>query len=606
MFPRLSDALHARGSGRETTDLRMVRVPAADHAPGSMRPVYFVNGFYPRIVDGARAPAYAPRASETTMQPIGYIPEVSHTYAYWDLNYALVNEHGLGFAESTCAAKTIGFSPVHGGPNILCIEELTKIALERCATARCAVQTMGSLAEQYGYFNTESGTPTSFSYGGSAECLLVSDADEVWHFHVMTAPSGRSAVWAAQRVPDDHATALPNAFVIRKMDLQDVDTYLASRDVVDVAAQAGFYDPSSGAPFDFTAAFAYFNATEMHLGPDCPEDYNLYTGRRLWRVFDRLAPGLQLDPALGHVASRATYPLSVRPEEPVTLATVKELLRDHYEGTPFDLTRGLAAGPFGNPDRWGSGPNERAVQGGWERAISMHRTTWVFVVESRHPGEAVPPAAATRVWFGFDTPHATVLAPLYATQREPPPSWTWPLQCTLSRNSSFWAVNFVKNWVELRYNVMMPDVRAAQRDLEDQLIAAADEAEGAAAALLAAAGGDAAAEDAAREALEAFALSAAEDVTRRWWALGDALVAKFSNGYVCLPSGEGDRTSPGYPASWLRAVGFDSYPSTEPPSQAFFEQRRPGHHGKPRCRAGRVACAVASALRAAGNWVGAM
>jgi hypothetical protein len=176
----------------------------------------------------------------------------------------------------------------------------------------------------------------------------------------------------------------------------------------------------------------------------------------------------------------------------------------------------------------------------------------------------------------------------------------------LSRNSSFWAVNFVKNWVELRYDVMMPDVRAAQRDLEDQLIAAADEAEGAAAALLAAAGGDAAAEDAAREALEAFALSAAEDVTRRWWALGDALVAKFSNGYVCLPSGEGDRTSPGYPASWLRAVGFDSYPSTEPPSQAFFEQRRPGHHGKPRCRAGRVACAVASALRAAGNWVGAM
>jgi peptide chain release factor 1 len=122
-----------------------------------------------------------------------------------------------------------------------------------------------------------------------------------------------------------------SAVVIRKMDLGDADNYLASRDVVGVASQAGFYDPDAGEAFDFTAAFAYFNATEMHLGPDCPEDYNLYTGRRLWRVFDRLAPGLQLDPALGHVASQATYPLSVRPEAPVTLATVKELLRDHRD-----------------------------------------------------------------------------------------------------------------------------------------------------------------------------------------------------------------------------------------------------------------------------------
>jgi hypothetical protein len=98
--------------------------------------------------------------------------------------------------------------------------------------------------------------------------------------------------------------------------------------------------------------------------------------------------------------------------------------------------------------------------------------------------------------------------------------------------------------------------------------------------------------------LEGFALSAAEDVTRRWWALGDALVAKFSNGYGCMPSGEGDRTSPGYPAEWLRAVGFDAYPATQPPG---------GPGGAPhRCRAGRLACALASTLRAAGDWVAAL
>jgi dipeptidase len=505
-----------------------------------------------------------------------------------------VNEHGLGFAESTCAAKTVGFSPLHGGANLLCIEELTKIALERCMSARCAVATMGALAEQYGYFSTEAGTPAAYSLGGSAECLLVSDADEVWQFHVMTAPGGTGALWAAQRVPDEHATALPNSFVIRELALEDADNYLAAAGVVDAAAAAGWYDPASPAPFDFTAAFAYFNATEMHLGPGCPEEYNLYTGRRMWRVFDRLAPSLALDPTLGFVARRRTYPFSVQPDALASLGTVKALLRDHYEGTLFDLTRGAAAGAFGNPDRWAGGANERAVQGGWERAISMHRTTWTFIVESRRAGDAVPPPAATRVWFGYDSPHATVLAPLYAAQATPPPSWTWARQCTLSRGSAFWAANFIKNWVELRYSVMMPDVRAAQASLEAQLEAAADEAEGAAAALLAAVGGGAAAVEASRVALEQFALSAAEDVTRRWWTLADALVAKFSNGYVCLPDGEGDRAAPGYPAAWLRAVGYDAYPATHEPAA--------GAAAAP-CASGAVACAVAGALRSAAGWL---
>ena len=180
-----------------------------------------------------------------------------------------------------------------------------------------------------------------------------------------------------------------------------------------------------------------------------------------------------------------------QPDAPVTLAAFKEILRDHYEGTPFDMTRGPASGPFGSPSRWSGGPNEAEVQGGWERAISIHRTTWVFVIESRNPvgGDevasrataattshyrtrpfsslssdglieaavdsseaissaarwdssrrlhAIPEAARTRVWFGFDSPHATVMAPFYATQRIVPPSWTWALQCKMSRSSAFW------------------------------------------------------------------------------------------------------------------------------------------------------------------------
>lgn len=42
-------------------------------------------------------------------------------------------------------------------------------------------------------------------------------------------------------------------------------------------------------------------------------------------------------------------PYSVKPDKPLTYADVMALNRDHYEGSQFDLTRGLAAGPYGDP-----------------------------------------------------------------------------------------------------------------------------------------------------------------------------------------------------------------------------------------------------------------
>ena len=143
--------------------------------------------------------------------------------------------------------------PVDDWQNLLCIEELGRLGLERCATARCAVKTMGDLAArapshpapmlfvthiflfsevrcggaargaqaQYGYFNTEGGTPSAPSYGGSSECLVVSDADEVWHFHVLTGTDGTGAVWVAMRAPEGAATVLVNGFVAREVDLTD-------------------------------------------------------------------------------------------------------------------------------------------------------------------------------------------------------------------------------------------------------------------------------------------------------------------------------------------------------------------------------------------------
>jgi len=94
---------------------------------------------------------------------------------------------------------------------LLCLQELTRIALERCATARCAVQTMGNLSVTYGFFAAEM-SPTDYSLAGAGECLLVSDANDIWQFHVIAGIKGTSAIWAAQRIPEDHVTVMPNRF----------------------------------------------------------------------------------------------------------------------------------------------------------------------------------------------------------------------------------------------------------------------------------------------------------------------------------------------------------------------------------------------------------
>ncbi|RHX99976.1 hypothetical protein DYB36_013467, partial [Aphanomyces astaci] len=308
-------------------DLRLVFVPAADYDHGSERAVYDFNPGYPRVTTMQRGPDYMPKVGENLTEPLGYIPQVQHTYAYFDQDYGIMNEVQLSIAESTCAAKTVGWpTDVPYGYNMFGIAELTKLALERCDSARSV---------KYGFYSEDSGSPLTPGYGDSAEALAISDKyGETWIFH------NASAVWAAQRVPPGHVAAVANGFIIRELNLTNSDNYLASPNVHSFAQSMGWWDPSAG-PFDFTAAYNYH--TPGPIGP-------LYVGRRVWRILDWFAPSLRLNATLGQ-STLPTYPFSVPVDAPVTLHSVFELLKDHYEGTAFDMTQGLAAGPFGNPTR---------------------------------------------------------------------------------------------------------------------------------------------------------------------------------------------------------------------------------------------------------------
>ena len=349
-------------------DFRIGHVAARAHAAGAGRRLMRNRSPYPRLLwsdeelagdgGGALSPTYAAsntpaagaffpwRPDEGAFASIGRMPQVAHTYAYLDGHYGIMNEHQLAIGESTCGGALIARPVSEGGEALVDVQEMTRVALERCRTAVCAVAAMGAMAESLGYYGAED-TPDE-----AGEALTVVDPTDAWVFHVSADDTGRGAVWAARRVPPTHVTAVANQFTIGALDegcagrvdaaatfaamgpdgAADLDAHAAallppdcacaaSANVYEVAARAGLWRGDAHAPFHFTKAYG------MSRGFRSP-----YATRRVWRVFSLAAPSLAL-PAETDVWG-SDYPFSVAPDGPVDVRDVLGWLRDHYEGAP--------------------------------------------------------------------------------------------------------------------------------------------------------------------------------------------------------------------------------------------------------------------------------
>ena len=192
----------------------MTMTPARDHKPGATTAIY-------------EGRMHTQAASDSTKLYVrGTIPQVSHTFRYLDTAYPCMNEKQVAMGETTIGGR----DTLRNKAGMFYIEELQRIALERCSTAREAIALMGSLAEKYGY-------------GDSGECLTVADATEVWIFEIFGAgPKRVGAVWAAVRIPDDEIAVSANISRIGTLDLNDKDHYMASSNVKDVARQLKLWD----------------------------------------------------------------------------------------------------------------------------------------------------------------------------------------------------------------------------------------------------------------------------------------------------------------------------------------------------------------------------
>ena len=267
--------------------------------------------------------------------PIGHVPQVESTFAYLDGSYGILNDQHLAIGESTCASVLVNFPVYAGGMALFDMSALTRIAMERCASARCAIKTMGYFAQQYGFYGAE--WTGEFAQSEAGEALSIADKQEVWIFHVSPDGSNASAVWVAQRVNDLHVAAVTNDFIIREVNVSDTNTFLASDNLFEVAQAHGLW--KAGEIFDFARVFS----------PAVRPVQLSYYMRRRWRVYS-LVSGLEFDPWADY--AQHPLPFSVPAKSLLTVADLKSYNRDYFQNTSFDLSKGLAAGPYGDPNRY--------------------------------------------------------------------------------------------------------------------------------------------------------------------------------------------------------------------------------------------------------------
>ena len=355
--------------------------PAADYPNDTVMSIYKGRMHTESVTD------------RTGMNESGQIPQARHTYSFLDTAYPCLNEKQLAMGETTISGRKLLENP----KGMFLIEELQRVALQRCTTARQAIRLMGDLIQRYGY-------------GDSGECLTIADPKEVWHFEVFGEGTDRlGGVWAAVRIPDDEVGVSANIPRIGTLDLADTDRYMASDNVFEVAKRLKLWDGKE--PFKFWKVYG---------GPNYSGKYQAFSTREYF-ILSTLAPTLHLD------REAEELPFSVKPEKRLSVADVLAYFRQYYEGTDSDITRHLkvevkdksgkadtivspVANPWMRPDeikmlnaiREGAAPQIRN--------IAVPQCAYATVIQLRG---WLPDAVGGVCWFSMDNPGQSPRVPIF-------------------------------------------------------------------------------------------------------------------------------------------------------------------------------------------------
>ena len=499
---------------------------------------------------------------------LGLIPQVGRTYQ----RVGNMNEHQLIIAETTYGGR-----PELEDPNgVMDYGSLIYVALERAKTAREAIDIIVDLANTYGYYS-------------SGESFSLADKDEVWVMDLIgKGPDNKGIVWVARRVPDGYICAHANQARISTFPLNDPENCIYAPDVITFAREKGYF---SGEDKDFSFCDAY-----------APLDFSGMRGceARAWSAFNILCDGKftyldengnevtadaydYIDYAMGWDKTKR-FPLFVKPSRKISVKNVADVMRDHYEGTPMDMTVDAGAGGNALPYRWRPmGFEYEGKKYVNERAIATQQTGFWFVGQSRG---WLPDEIGGVNWFGCDDAATSYLTPIYTSTYEVPESFRVGNgnMITYSPTSAFWMTNRVANACYKAYNIMFPTVDAAIDAWEAEMAEAVAKADQEALALY-----NAAAEKprkqikrnnkagkvvdpyaSVREYLTRFSVDNAQKIFEKWVALEQLLLVKFIDGNVkaqnedgsfvtnehtdCIPA---KITQPGYTDKWKEVTAKD-------------------------------------------------
>lgn len=395
---------------------------------------------------------------------------------------------------------------------------LMKLALERGKTAREAIDVITSLVAEYGY-------------GSEGESFSIIDPNEAWILEMIGTGGDGDAQWVAIKIPNGSISAHANMARIGEFPLDDPDNCIYSENVISFAVEKGFYIPDAGEPFRFNDAY----------NPSSPDRLK-YCESRVWSLFKRAAPSQNLssDYCRG-IQGAERYPLWIKPDQKLSLQNVMELVRDHYEGTEFDMTEGIAAGPHGTPFRcrplfW----ETDSAKYSWERPISTYNTCFSYIAQARN---YLPDDVGGIAWFGVDDTYFTCYVPLYCGITEIPVPFTKGDISKFSWDSMWWVFNFVSNFANLRYDDMIIDIKKVQEKLENKFIS---EQQNLIDSL-------ANSNDNDRSAiLTQYSANAGALTHSKWIELGELLITKYNDGYIKNDDGR-PKEAP-YSEQWKTSV----------------------------------------------------
>ena len=473
-----------------------------------------------------------------------YVEQVEYTYNV----VGFMNERQVTIVESTFDGRLELQNP----DGLLDYFSLMRLTLQRAANAREAIRCMAELVEEYGY-------------NSSGESITICDPDEAWIMEIIgKGPGRKGAVWVALRIPDDCISAHANLSRIRHFPLESkkikssksissshlqhieqpqVECVYAA-DVIDFAREKGFFN---GADNEFSFRDAY-----------CPIDFEnvRYADARVWSFFrhhrsdmDQYLPYIN-----GDFSKYDHLPLWVKPDAPLSLQDVQRDMRDHFEGTPLDMTADMTAGPWGMPIR--PLPMHYKTSDGTnlfrERPIATQQSGFTMVCQMR---SWLPDDVGGVTWFNCDDADMVAYVPLYCciTQVPDPFRPENNPRNEFSFESAFWINNWVANMIYPRYSMMIDDLRKAQHELEDYYIADQDSVLSAIADMT----------PADRQSyLNRKSIDYANRMMKRWDRLAKYLIVKYNDQVVKRVDAEGNFQRWGYDTPGYSQPFIDAIPAT--------------------------------------------